>query len=240
MTSGSPARRWGAPAIGAIVSVACDPMRSVSSIRRFGRLTRTLAAASLTVAVALGVSGLAATPAYAAPPLPAEFDLSLYAPVNPAPFQSLAYGDNGRSFFTTGRWNCQIGPRPGHVGCQGAPATAPAPTTFSRTLGAAITADQQGPWWVRTDFLYTPSYHFGSTTGFRPPVLRVGQSLTAAGVTCTVPRGDEVACRTGGRALIFTPGWHKFYWPAWDQKAHSANPAPQYLPPRLRGSNQLP
>lgn len=219
-------------------------MNAVSTIRRFGRLWRVVAAA-VTAAVAVGGPALTAAPANAAPPLPAEFNLNLYTPVNPGPFQSLAYTDNGRTFFTTGRWKCQIGPRPRHVGCQGAPATAPSPTPGAKTLGAktlgaAITADQQGPWWVRTGFLYTPSYKFGPNSGFRPPLLRVGQSLTAAGVTCTVPRADEVACRTGGRALIFTPAWHKFYWPAWDTQGHSANPAPQYLPPRLRGSSQLP
>ena len=68
---------------------------------------------------------------------------------------------------------------------------------------------------------------------------RFGSRVTLYGVTCTAPRADVVACRTGSRALIFTPGWHKFFFPSGDI-AHSPNPAPRYLPPRLQYWNQLP
>ncbi|MGC4935317.1 hypothetical protein ACLQ3C_16740 [Gordonia sp. DT30] len=216
-------------------------MGAVPSIRRFGRVTRALAVLGVSATVALGTPVAMASTASAAPPppLPTEFDLGRYTPVNPDAFRSLAYGDNGRSFFTTGRYRCQVGPQYRYVGCQGSPATAPADTLISKTLGAVISGDQTGPYWVRTNWPLAPTYHFGSRTGFRPPVLGVGQRVTIAGVTCTVPSANEVACRTGSRALIFTPAWHKFFHPAGDQ-SQDANPAPQYLPPRLRGSSQLP
>ncbi|MFT4127114.1 MAG: hypothetical protein QM662_12915, partial [Gordonia sp. (in: high G+C Gram-positive bacteria)] len=70
-------------------------------------------------------------------------------------------------------------------------------------------------------------------------LLRTGQSHAVADVRCTVPRAGAVACRTANRGLILTPGWHKFFYPAWD-RAHHANPDPRSLPGRLRGSNQLP
>ncbi len=165
-------------------------------------------------------------------PLPAAFDLSRYAPVDPTPFRSLAYDDNGRSFFTTGRWNCQIGPTFRSVGCQGRPATAP-----PGVQGAAITADAQGPWWVpEPDLLTGTSYRFGSTSGFRPPRLSVGTRVTIAGVTCMAPSATQVACRTGNRAPIFSPHFHKFYYPAGDT-AHNGNPAPRYLPASLQASS---
>ncbi|MDL9935308.1 hypothetical protein QSJ18_00975 [Gordonia sp. ABSL1-1] len=177
----------------------------------------------------------------AGPPLPVEFDLTQYQPVAPTTFRSLAYADDGASYFTTGRWNCVVGPRYRYVGCQGRPATAPA-----NAIGAAITGDQQGPWWVINGQLGT-TYRFAPRSGFRPPLLRVGQRVTIAGTTCTVPRPSAVACRTGERAFIFTPGWHKFFFPSWDTLgpgnnavAHSPNPAPRYLPPRLQYWNQLP
>ncbi|GAA1483041.1 hypothetical protein GCM10009624_34810 [Gordonia sinesedis] len=213
---------------------------------RAGRRPALRRAAATVAAVGLLAGGLSVTlttPAASAAPgsaraagpaLPVEFDLARYRPADPTTFRSLAYGDNGRSFFTTGRWMCQIGPQYRYVGCQGRPTTAP-PTA----LGAAISADQSGPWWVATGFLYEPTYRFGSKTGFRPPRLGVGQRVTIAGVTCTVPRPDAVACRTGGRALVFTPGWHKFFFPSGD-RGHNANPAPRYLPPRLQYWNQLP
>lgn len=33
------------------------------------------------------------------PAMPVEFDLARYQPVSPTPFRSLAYADNGKSFF---------------------------------------------------------------------------------------------------------------------------------------------
>ena len=218
-------------------------MAGVPSIRKFDRFTRTIAAATISVAAAVGVPAIIATPAAQAAPapsLPAEFDLGRYTPVNPDKFRSLNYSNNGRAFFTTGRWMCQIGPQYRYVGCKGSPATAPADTQFEKTLGAVISGDQVGPSWARTGLLYEPSYRFGTTSGFRAPLLRPGQRVTIAGVTCTVPRADEVACRTGDRALIFTPGWHKFYYPSNDASSHSGNPSSKYLPARLRGSSQLP
>lgn len=201
---------------------------------RTGR--RLPAKATVVVALAVTVVAVLAGPApssSAAPPgptLPAEFDLSRYQPVNPEQFRSLAYVDNGRGFLRVGRWMCQIGPGYRYVGCQGHPATAP-----PDVRGAAISGDQQGPWWVPP----ATTYRFGAPSGFRPPTLPIGSRVTLYGVTCTAPRADVVACRTGSRAMIFTPGWHKFFFPSGDI-AHSPNPAPRYLPPRLQYWNQLP
>ncbi|MEO9329485.1 hypothetical protein [Gordonia aurantiaca] len=215
----------------------------MSNVSRLGLQSRVIrrAVGVFAALVTAGGIAVAAPAAEATPPgptLPVEFDLSRYQPVEPTIFRSLAYGDNGRSFFTTGRWMCQIGQAYRYVGCKGHPATAPRGAS-----GAAIAGDQQGPWWVMPD----QTYHWGSRTGFRPPVLGVGKRVTIAGVTCTVPRRDTVACRTGERALIFTPAWHKFFFPSWDTLgpgnnavAHSPNPAPRYLPPRLQYWNQLP
>lgn len=221
--------------------VECDAMDAVSWIPQCSRFTHTVASLGVAAAVVCGAPvALAGNASAAQPPLPAEFDLSRYTPVSPTSFRSLAYADNGRSFFTTGRYMCQIGPQYRNVGCQGSPATAPADTLTARTLGAAIAGDQQGPYWVRTNWPLAPTYTFGSAAGFRAPLLRVGQRVTIAGVTCTVPHPDQVACRTGSRAMIFTPAWHKFYWPDWDRLGHNNNPASRYLPARLQGSSQLP
>nr|EMP11769.2 hypothetical protein ISGA_2523 [Gordonia sp. NB41Y] len=213
-------------------------MGTVHRFRSSAGVARMIATVGVSAAIILGLPATMSSPAAqaapAGPTMPVEFDLARYTPVDPDHYRSLAYADNGRSFFTTGRWMCQVGPQYRYVGCQGRPATAP-----RNALGAAIAGDQQGPWWVQPG-LGDPTYRFGSKTGFRPPQLRVGQRVTIGGVTCTVPRADTVACRTGARALIFTPGWHKFFFPAWDTKAHSANPAPRYLPPRLQYWNQLP
>lgn len=219
----------------------CDAMSIVPWITLRRRLASTLAAALL-VSAGAALSTPAADAAPAGPPLPVEFDLSRYQPVNPTTFRSLAYVDNGRSFFTTGRWMCQIGPQYRYVGCQGRPATAPLNAT-----GAIFALDLQGPWWVASKGPGGQNYRFGSKSGFRPPLLGVGKRVTIAGVTCTVPRANEVACRTADRGLIFTPAWHKFFFPSWDTikpgndaVGHSPNPAPRYLPPRLQYWNQLP
>ncbi|NMO03496.1 hypothetical protein HH308_19970 [Gordonia sp. TBRC 11910] len=189
----------------------------------------TVAAASLAT---FGVHAATATPV--GPPLPVEFDLAKYHPVNPAKYQSLAFADNGRSFFVAGRWLCAFGPSYRYVSCKGAPATAP-----PRTQGALISGDQQGPWWVTPAGIFGPNTQLTPTSGFRPPTLSVGNRLTVNGSTCTAPRPDVVACTTGSRAMILTAAWHKFFYPAGDI-AHNANPAPQYLPPRLQRWNQLP
>ncbi|WP_040525291.1 hypothetical protein [Gordonia effusa] len=188
-----------------------------------------LVAASFTT---LGVG--AATAAPSGPSLPVEFDLARYQPVNPTKYRSLAYSDNGRSFFTAGQWLCSFGPSYRYVSCKGTPATAP-----PGTQGAIITGDQQGPWWVTPKGIFGPDTQLTPTSGFRPPTLGVGKRLTVGGTTCTVPRPNVVACTTGARAIIFTRAWHKFFYPSGDT-AHNANPAPRYLPPRLRYWNQLP
>lgn len=213
----------------------------MSIVSRSGLRSVAVRRAVTVLAAVTAAAGLAVAPPTSAAPgpsMPLEFDLSRYQPVAPTTFRSLAYVDNGRSFFTTGRWVCEIGPGYRYVGCAGRPATAPPNAT-----GAVISDDQQGPWWARAD----QTYRFGPESGFRPPVLGVGKRVTIEGATCTVPRRDTVACRTGDRALIFTPAWHKFFFPSWDTLGpgnnavdHSANPAPQYLPPRLQYWNQLP
>lgn len=182
------------------------------------RSTLVLIVASLIAAL------FAAAPAASAAPAPPELQFGNFAPVNAKKYQSLRYADDGRTFFVTGRWLCQLGPRPGSVACKGRPATAP-----PRTVGVAITNDQQGPWWVPPG----TTYRFGSQAGFRAPVLRVGQRISAAGSTCAVPRNGVVSCATANRAFILSPRWHKFYYPAGD-RAHSKNPAPRYLPAHLR------
>lgn len=203
--------------------------------RRGRRIGALIAAA----AVALGLLAVGPGTATAEPPpltTPEEFQLDRYTQADPATFRSLAYQDNGRSFLRAGRWVCQIDAGYGSFGCQGSPATAP-----PNTLGASVTSGQSGPHWVRTGFLQEPNYRFGSAAGFRAPTLVVGSRVTIKGVTCTAPRPDVVACRSGERGLIFTPAWHKFFYPSWDSKrAHSPNPAPRYLPPRLQYWNQLP
>ncbi|MFT4124675.1 MAG: hypothetical protein QM662_00385, partial [Gordonia sp. (in: high G+C Gram-positive bacteria)] len=144
--------------------------------KRRSPLTRMVGA--MGVAMATAIATATATDAAAAPPpLPTEFASSRYAPVNPDRYRSLAYSDNGRTFFTTGRWLCQIGPVPGDVGCRGRPATAP-----RDAVGAVITADQQGPFWDRPGLLGPSTYRFGSRAGFRAPLLRTGQSLAVADV----------------------------------------------------------
>lgn len=223
----------------------CDAIAGVSPRRlRTGFLRRLtgLSAAVAIVAACAAVLAPASSAAPRGPAMPVEFDLARYQPVSPTPFRSLAYADNGKSFFFAGPWMCQIGGQYRYVGCKGRPATAP-PTA----RGAIIVGDIQGPWWVVPGGPLDVNYRFGSKAGFRPPVLGVGKRVTIEGVTCTAPRPSVVACRTAERAMILTPSWHKFFWPSWDTikpgnnaVAHDGNPAPRYLPPRLQYWNQLP
>lgn len=203
-------------------------MSNVFGLTPTRRLRGVVAAAAVALAATL-LPAMSAT-AEAAPTLPNELDLARYQPVDPTPYRSLSYADNGASYFVAGRWLCRVGPQYRYVGCQGKPGTAP-----PRTKGAAIAGDQQGPYWVPPQ----QTYRFAPRTPFRAPVLAVGKRVTIAGTTCTVPRPDMVACRTGARAMILTPAWHKFYFPN-RQIAHSANPPDRYLPERLRDGNTLP
>lgn len=176
---------------------------------------------ALTAVALLGSMFGAAGESAAAPARPTELQFDRYQPVNAARYQSLNYADNGRFFFNQGRWRCHIG-RYGSVGCAGIPATAP-----PQMLGVAIVNDGQGPWWVKPGTTYT----LAPQSGYRPKVLGVGQKITANGVTCSVPRKNVMACATSNRAFILSPGWHKFYG---NKAARDANPAPRYLPARLR------
>lgn len=195
-------------------------------------LTRAAVACAAVASLAsLSVGTAAALPC---PPLPAAFDFSRYQPVDPTPYRSLNYSDNGRSFFVAGQWLCAFGPSYRNVSCKGTPATAP-----PGTQGVIIAADQQGPWWVTPKGIFGPNTQLTPKSGFRPPTLGVGKRITVTGTTCTVPRPNAVACATGARAFILAHGFHKFYYPAGDT-AHNANPAPQYLPASLRRWNQLP
>lgn len=207
-------------------TVRCDLIEPVvnSKFRHRFRLVAALTAPLLAFSVLSGTGS-----ADAAPPLPAEFNTSQYAAVDTNRFRSLAYEDNGHHYFSNGRWQCRIG-NYGYVGCQGKPATAP-----PGTRGTAISGDQQGPWWVKPG----TTYRFTARSNFGAPALGVGNRITVNGVTCTAPTADRIACTTGARGFILSPGWHKFYYPAGDT-AHSKNPAPRYLPERLRGSDQLP
>jgi hypothetical protein len=216
--------------VGRHLSGSAGDNRSGSD-RRWRHAVAALSVATLSaVAVLLGPVAAASAAPPPGPTMPVEFDLSRYQPVGGAQFRPVAYADNGRAFLRVGGRLCQIGPSYRYVGCQGRPATAP-PTV----RGVAISGDQQGPWWV-PDW---SDYRFGAPSGFRPPTLAVGTRVTIAGVTCTAPRPDTVACRTGARAFILTSAWHKFFFPSGDT-AHSANPAPRYLPARLQYWNQLP
>lgn len=177
----------------------------------------------LIVAVSTALLGtLVAAPAAAAP-VPSELRFGSLRPVDANKYRSLHYADDGRVFFVAGRWRCQLG-RPGSVGCQGRPATAP-----PRTRGVAITNDLQGPLWVPPG----TTYRFGSRAGYRAPALQVGQRISVGNTVCARPRADVVSCATPNRAFILSPAWHKFYYPTGDTR-HSANPAPRYLPAHLR------
>ncbi len=192
---------------------------------------RAVAVVAASTFVAIGPTVAHAAPG---PTLPLELNLSKYQSVNAGAYRSLSYSDNGRSFFTAGRWSCQFGPSYRYVGCKRAPATAP-----PGSQGVIISGNQQGPWWVTPAGITGPNVQLGPTSGFRPPVLGVGKRLTVNGTTCTVPRPNVVACTTGARSFILTSAWHKFFFPSEDV-AHDANPAPRYLPARLRYWNQLP
>lgn len=178
----------------------------------------------IALVLALGAALIATAAPATAAPVPSELQFGNYTAVNANKFQSLRFADNGRTFFTAGQWRCQIGPQPGSVACKGRPATAP-----PRTQGAGITNDLQGPWWIPPG----TTYRFGSQAGFRAPALKVGQRISVANTVCAVPRANVVSCATPNRAFILTRAWHKFYYPKGD-RAHSANPAPKYLPARLR------
>ncbi|MFZ2512802.1 MAG: hypothetical protein WAW85_17110 [Gordonia sp. (in: high G+C Gram-positive bacteria)] len=193
-------------------------MRVLTTPRR----RRTLLGSLILAASAALLGTLVAAPVAAAP-VPAELQFGNYSPVNVSKYRSLRYADDGRVFFVAGRWRCQIG-RPGSVGCQGRPATAPPGIT-----GVAITNDLQGPLWVPPG----TTYRFGSQAGFRAPVLNVGQRISVGTTVCARPRANVVSCATSNRAFILSPAWHKFYYPKGDNR-HSSNPAPRYLPAQLR------
>lgn len=167
--------------------------------------------------------GTLIAPPAAAARVPAELQFGNYSPVNASKYRSLHYADDGRVFFVAGRWRCQIG-RPGSVACGGRPATAP-----PATRGVAITNDLQGPLWVPPG----TTFRLGSQAGFRAPALKVGHRISVGNTVCARPRANVVSCATNNRAFILSPAWHKFYYPAGDNR-HSANPAPRYLPAHLR------
>ena len=151
-------------------------------------------------------------------------DLSGYAAVDPSPYLSPDYTDNGRTFFVTpsGR-ACALGPGYNFTGCSGHPRTAP-----PGTVGVAISGGQEGPYWVPAD----TSYRTTPTGWFRAPLLDIGQSITVAGSTCAVsPVG--VTCVAGPRAFTVTQTWFKFVYPAGDTR-HDKNSDPIFLPPDQR------
>lgn len=151
-------------------------------------------------------------------------DLGGYTAVDPYPYLSVDYNDNGRTFFVTpsGRV-CALGSGYAYVGCGGHPASAP-----RGVVGVAISAGQEGPYWVPPD----TTYNTRPEGWFQPPLLDVGQSITVAGSTCAVsPVG--VTCVAGPRAFTITPSWFKFVYPAGD-RYHDNNINPKYLPPDQR------
>jgi hypothetical protein len=151
-------------------------------------------------------------------------DLSGYTAVDPDPYRSTDFNDNGRTFFVTpsGR-GCALGPGFAYTGCSGRPASAP-----RDTVGVAISGGQEGPYWVPAGTYYTTR----PKGWFRAPLLAVGQSITVDGSTCAVsPVG--VTCVAGPRAFTVTPSWFKFVYPAGD-KYHGNNSNPEYLPPDQR------
>lgn len=80
----------------------CDAIAGVSPRRlRTGFLRRLtgLSAAVAIVAACAAVLAPASSAAPRGPAMPVEFDLARYQPVSPTPFRSLAYADNGKSFF---------------------------------------------------------------------------------------------------------------------------------------------
>ncbi|EGD54495.1 hypothetical protein SCNU_12963 [Gordonia neofelifaecis NRRL B-59395] len=168
---------------------------------------------TLIVAVIALVAALLPGVAQAAPPT-ADFDFSQYRSVNADAYRSLAYSDNGRHYFTTGRWSCQIGPQANAAACKGRPATAP-----PGVIGVAFAGESQGPYWVRPG----SSFRLGPVSGFRAPVLPIGSRITVVNVTCAVPRAGVVACRNWNRGFQLSRGTHRFLYPAGDT-AHDGNP----------------
>jgi len=148
-------------------------------------------------------------------------DLSGYAAVDPSPFRSPDYADNGRTFFVTpGGRTCALGPGFGFNGCSGHPRTAP-----PGTVGVAISGGQDGPYWVPAD----TGYRTTPRGWFRAPLLDIGQSITVDGSTCAV-RPDGVTCAAGPRAFTVTQTWFEFVYPAGDNR-HDKNVDPQFPPP---------
>ena len=147
-------------------------------------------------------------------------DLSGYSAVDPAPYRSPDYADNGRTFFVTpsGR-TCALGPGRGYNGCSGHPQTAP-----PGKAGAAISGGQNGPYWIPSN----TSYRTTPKGWFSAPLLDIGQSITVDESTCAV-RPDGVTCVAGPRAFTLTAFWFKFVYPAGDQY-HDVNSDPKFLP----------
>lgn len=185
------------------------------------RLIGLMAAVAATAAILTVGSPASAAPGPDYTQVP---DLSDYTAVDPGPYFSTDFNDNGRAFFITpsGR-ACALGPGYAYTGCSGHPASAP-----PRIVGVAISGGQEGPNWIPPGTFYTTRPE-GS---FRAPLLAVGQSITVNGSTCAVsPVG--VTCVAGPRAFTVTAGWFKFVYPAGD-KYHSNNSNPEYLPPDQR------
>ncbi|HEY9311369.1 hypothetical protein [Williamsia sp.] len=177
-----------------------------------GVIAALAAAAVLTTG---SVASAAPTPDYHQLP-----DLSGYSAVDPGPYRSPDYADNGRTFFVTpsGR-TCALGPGYGYNGCSGHPKTAP-----PGNVGVAISGGQIGPKWTPSDTSYRTTPH----GWFKAPLLDIGQSITLDGSTCAVsPVG--VTCVAGPRAFTITAFWFKFVYPPGDQW-HDANSDPKFLP----------
>lgn len=185
------------------------------------RIVGALAAVAATAATLSVGSPASAAPGPDYTQLP---DLSGYAAVNPGPYYSPDYNDNGRTFFVTpsGR-TCVLGSGWAYTGCSGHPASAP-----PGVVGVAISGGQDGPNWIPPDTTYSTR----PEGRFRAPLLDVGQSISVNGSTCAVsPVG--VTCVAGSRAFTVTPSWFKLVYPAGD-KYHSNNSNPEYLPPDQR------
>ena len=176
------------------------------------RVRVTMIVLIIAAVVATLIPGVVAT-SQAAPR--SGFDLSAYRPVNPNTYRSLAYVDNGRHYFRTGRVLCQIGPSANAVACRVKPRTAP-----PRVRGVAISGETQGPYWVRPG----TTFRIGPASRFRAPALKPGTRVTVANVTCAVPRVGRVICRNWNRGFAVSRSAHRFLYPRGD-RAHDRNPS---------------
>lgn len=179
--------------------------------------TARVGATTIVLIVAALIAALLPNSAGRSDAAPTSFDLSNYQSVNPTPYRSIAYVDNGRHFFRTGSVLCQIGPAANAAACRVTARTAP-----PGVIGVAVSGESQGPYWVRP----RTTFRIGPVGRFAVPTLKPGNRITVATVTCAVPRIGKVICRNWNRGFAVSRAGHRFLYPRGDH-AHDGNPAPR-------------